>query len=184
MNNKILIIPLFVATVSLAGCSGENASDDGMDRHIIKTDQLNSEQHYKEYGSHDKSLGEKGGYPQNDLSGTNAAKGNKNYSDIFTNEEADKIYNHLINQKEIKQVQVASANDKVIVGVMLSDHTDHNIRDKIEKEVRKVVPDKKIVVYTDDVHWDRLSNLKSKLGASKGGKNLGDQIKKLFNGGD
>ncbi|WP_158701706.1 YhcN/YlaJ family sporulation lipoprotein [Lentibacillus sp. Marseille-P4043] len=177
--DKLIVSLLFTATL-LVGCTNSNED--------AQSDDLNTQSvNYETDNEQESRLGErddKDGYPQSDQSDTNAAKGNRNYSDIFVNDESDKIYNQLIKRKEIKQAQVASVDDKVVVAVMLNDHTDHNIRDMIEQETQKIVPNKQIVVYTDDIHWDRVNNLKARLGPKNAAENVKDEIKDLFNMND
>lgn len=103
------------------------------------------------------------------------------YSDAFTNEESVELSKRLEKQKNIVKAQVASTEDRIIVAVMLNDHSDHNITRKIESEVKKTNPDKQIVIYTDDSHWDRMKNLDARMKSGSIGNGFEDNIKGLFN---
>src|SRR5699024_10965307 len=81
----------------------------------------------------------------------------------------------------------ATTEDRVIVGVMLNKH-DKQQTDKdqkkiaeIEKTVQKLEPDKEIIVYTDDAHWNQLKDLNSSLKQSNAGENVKKYIEKFLN---
>lgn len=67
--------------------------------------------------------------------------------------------------KEIKQAQVASSDERVVVGVILSNRFEaqSDIAEQIKTSVKEMAPDKTVVVYTDDIHWDRMRNLQSRI---------------------
>ncbi|MEW9675883.1 YhcN/YlaJ family sporulation lipoprotein [Lentibacillus sp. L22] len=151
----------------LFGCSNTNTDNNGTAQNDNpKTQSINYETNHERndrLGINDQSIGDRGGYPQNDQSGTNASNGHKGkYSDNYVNEKSDQIYQRLINYREIKQAQVAIADDKVIVALMLNDYNDQNVRDLVVNEVKKVEPDKEVVIYTDDIHWNRVQNMKAR----------------------
>ncbi|WP_087971793.1 YhcN/YlaJ family sporulation lipoprotein [Oceanobacillus rekensis] len=110
------------------------------------------------------SIGEQGGYPQSKQRGVNSSDFSE-YSDAFTNEESIRIMEELVKQKDIIQAQVASTDDRIIVAVMLRENLDREIADDIEAEVKEIVPasDKEVIVYTDDVQWDRMKNFDSRI---------------------
>ncbi|WP_249870983.1 YhcN/YlaJ family sporulation lipoprotein [Oceanobacillus saliphilus] len=174
----------FIALILLIGaCDGaENASEQnnvGNDGSIqpIRFDEKNVDI----YDSPGPSIGEMGGYEQSEQRGVNTADFSK-YSDVFTNEESIRISEELAKQKDIIQAQVASTEDRIIVAVMLREHFDHHVAHKIEDEVRKIVPDsdKQIIVYTDDIQWDRMKNIDARLGARETGYELGNILEEFF----
>src|SRR5690625_6338136 len=88
--------------------------------------------------------------------------------DIFTTKESAEIADHLTKRNDVIQAQVATTEDRVIVGVMLNKH-DKQQTDKdqkkiaeIEKTVQKLEPDKEIIVYTDDRSEEHTSELQSR----------------------
>lgn len=103
------------------------------------------------------------------------------YSDVFTNEESIMLSEKLEKRKGINRAQVASTDERVIVAVMLSDHSDHNITKKIEADIKEIIPDKQIVIYTDDTHWERMKNLDARLESKNIGNDVEDNLKELFN---
>src|SRR5699024_10112302 len=112
--------------------------------------------------------------------------GNDNM-DIFTTKESAEIADQLTQRNDVIQAQVATTEDRVIVGVMLNKH-DKQQADKnqkkvaeIEKAVQKIEPQKEIIVYTDDAHWNQLKDLNSSLKQSNAGKNVEKYIEKFLN---
>lgn len=172
-------------TVLLAsGCANDENSE-ARNNDGPKTQTINYETQGEQnarLGLRDQTIGEKGGYPQTDQDdlnrGDNTTSGNM---DIFTNEQSKEIANHLMKHQDIKAAQVAVTDEKIVVGVMLNDHGNHNITTDIKKEVRKLEPNKTIVVYTDDNNWDRMSNLKARLKQSNLPDDIKDNMKELFN---
>lgn len=133
------------------------------------------------YDNEEPSIGEQGGYPQSEQNGVNQADF-RNYSDAFTNEESLFITKELEKQKDIIQAQVASSEDRIVVAVMLREHVDHDMPQKIEEDVKELVPgtNKQIIVYTDDVQWNQMKNLDTRLKAKTIGDDLENTIKDLF----
>jgi hypothetical protein len=100
------------------------------------------------------------------------------FSDAFTNEESIRISKALEQRRDIVQAQVASTENRVIVSVMLNKQADnHNVPEKIREEIQTIIPDKQIVIYTDDTHWERMKDIDTKLKA----KNFGNDILDFFN---
>ncbi|WP_068674469.1 hypothetical protein [Oceanobacillus sp. Castelsardo] len=91
------------------------------------------------------------------------------FTDPYTNEEAVYIYNELIKREEIMQAQVASTKDRIVVAVMFKkQHFNHDSKpngNDIENMVREIVPNtrKDIVVYTDNIEWDKRKNDNARL---------------------
>ncbi|WP_010098989.1 YhcN/YlaJ family sporulation lipoprotein [Ornithinibacillus scapharcae] len=112
----------------------------------------------------DKTIGELGGYPQSDQEFVN--EGDKNLhsknEDRYSNERTMLISEYLAERKEIVQAQVAETDERIIVAVITPDNEYYpNLNEVIEEEVKRVVPDKQIVVYTQAIWWDRMRNLNS-----------------------
>ncbi|WP_157724854.1 YhcN/YlaJ family sporulation lipoprotein [Virgibacillus phasianinus] len=171
---------LLFAVLIAGGCAngGNNeASDD---------DQIQSQPlHYETKHEQNERL-DTGDQPQTQ---TEIEKGNVNRgdntsgnnTDVFTNEQSKEIADYLMKRRDIKLAQVAITDKKIVVAVMLNDHSNHDITDGIESDVRKFDKNKTIVVYTDDNHWDRMSNLKARLKQSNFSDDLKDDMKRLFN---
>ncbi|CDQ39451.1 YhcN/YlaJ family sporulation lipoprotein [Virgibacillus salexigens] len=140
-----------------------------------ETDQEKTERKYQR----EQTIGDKGGYPQTHQKKANNANYKNGYSDAFTNDEAIKLSNKLQNKREIVQAQVASTEKRIIVGVILAEDERQGTANTIKQEVKKIVPDtdKEIVVYTDDVHWDSMKNLDSRIKA----KSNGEKIENIIN---
>lgn len=177
---------IFVALLA-GGCSNDNGQDEAS-KNNNQPQTINyetQEEQNQRLDLRDQTIGEKGGYPQTDQDDLNRGDNQTgNNTDIFTNEQSKKIANRLMKRQDIKAAQVAITDDKIVVGVMLNDHSNHNITTGIKKDVRKFEPDKTIVVYTDDNNWDRMSNLKAKLKQSNLPNDIKDNMKDLFNPDD
>ncbi|MEC5422057.1 YhcN/YlaJ family sporulation lipoprotein [Virgibacillus sp. C22-A2] len=180
---SIILLILFVV-----GCT--NADDNTQtNNEDIRTQPIHyeteSEQKARK-GLRDKTIGEQGGYPQSDQEGVNASDYSGGYSDVFTNEESEFLANELQAHRDIIQAQVASTEDRIIVAVMLREHSNHDVAETIETEVREVIPetDKQIIIYTDDIYWDRMKNLDARLEARDVGEDLEDYITDFFNRND
>ncbi|WP_404453222.1 YhcN/YlaJ family sporulation lipoprotein [Virgibacillus necropolis] len=174
---------LFVAIVA-TGCANDESNEAKNDEQI-QSQTINYETKNEQndrLGLRDQTIGEKGGYEQSEQKQINRGdKQEGDNTDIFTNEQSKAISDHLRKQRDIKLAQVAVTDEKVVVAVMLDEHNNHEISDDIEKEVRKFEPNKTIVVYTDDNHWDRMSNLKARHKQSTFPDDLKDDMKRFFN---
>src|SRR5699024_6517275 len=107
--------------------------------------------------------------------------------DIFTTKESAEIADHLTKRNDVIQAQVATTEERVIVGVMLNKH-DKQQTDKdqkkiaeIEKSVQKLEPYKEIIVNTDDAHWNQLKDLNSSLKQLNASENVEKYIEKFLN---
>src|SRR5699024_9616532 len=133
-----------------------------------ETDKEQQERH----NERPETIGDRGGYPQSDQRDTNASEDRDGRTtDPYVNEATEKIYDQISDFKEIKQAQVTATDQKVIVALMLNDYNEETVRDKIVKEVEKVDPDKEVVIYTDDIHWNRMRNARSRLKSPDGSAN-------------
>ncbi|WP_158591724.1 YhcN/YlaJ family sporulation lipoprotein [Oceanobacillus halophilus] len=173
-----MLITVMISIVMVACTNEDESSQSGSDYLHTQPIHYDTRQENNErMGTNEKSIGEQGGYPQSEQRGVNAADYEGGYSDPFTNEETELISKKLKQQKDIIQAQVASTEDRIIVAVMLREHFDHNVTsdiDDIEKQVKKIVPntEKQIIVYTDDVQWDRMKNLNARYKSGKNGDEL------------
>lgn len=101
--------------------------------------------------------------------------------DIYTSEETNRVADHLLKQSNIVNAQVASTNDRIIVAVKLSDYGDREVGNEIEQEVRTIVPNKEIVVYTDYTYWEHEKDKMASDGASEISENVDDFLENFFN---
>jgi len=188
MRMKI-IVTLVILAVFAVGCTNENS--DGK----RETTQENSNTHpinYEPKKEQQDRLEDRVNPPSKQKHQQNQKRyhadqsGNDNM-DIFTTKESAEIADHLTKRNDVIQAQVATTEDRVIVGVMLNKH-DKQQTDKdqkkiaeIEKSVQKLEPHKEIIVYTDDAHWNQLKDLNSSLKQSNAGENVEKYIEKFLN---
>lgn len=177
-----LFIFLGAVVLILSGCSAQKDTSESGQSAKNELVRYESPGQYQDQNQKlQEEAGEHTGRYQSKQDRLNQGQDTNDYTDAFTNEEAVKAMQHLASFKEIKQAQVATADDRVVVSVMLNKHDDHDISGWIENEVKTFFPDKTIVVYTDDYHWRHIKNLRSKLqpGVNKG--QAKEYFRDLFN---
>lgn len=178
---RLAPILLLIFIVACNGNESEqettNQSTNNRSIQPIHYDEKNSDR----YDAKEPSIGEQGGYEQSEQNDVNKSDFNA-YTDPFTNEESIRISEELQKQKDIIQAQVASTDDRIVVAVMLREHDNHDITQQIEENIKKIVPNtgKQIIVYTDDVHWDRMKNLGSRGKAKSIGDDVEGHMEELF----
>ncbi|WP_085991795.1 YhcN/YlaJ family sporulation lipoprotein [Oceanobacillus senegalensis] len=183
LKKKTIFIIGFVLTVAV-GCTNqdENAqtNTDTLDTQPIHYD--SKKEHESRNVSPNNPTAEQGRYPKGKQDMMDI--GNVDYQDPFVNEETQRITKELTKNRDIIQAQVASIDDRIIVAVMLRKHFNHdasNDSEAIKKEVEKMVPDKQIIVYTDDIQWDRMKNFNARYNAGKNGENIEEFFDNLIN---
>ncbi|KGX89198.1 YhcN/YlaJ family sporulation lipoprotein [Pontibacillus litoralis] len=101
---------------------------------------------------------------QTRLSDPNAMSTNNKKYDI----QSRNISKRLTQSRYVKMAQVVVTHDKVMVAVAEPGRTT-STRVNVAEKVRQVVAqmpeayDKEIVVYTDEVYWDRMKDLKGRI---------------------
>src|SRR5699024_11826829 len=100
-------------------------------------------------------------YPKYRHRGPGADQKERNYSDIFTNEESEQISERVMNYEEVNLAQTASMDDRVVVAVMFNEYhdSDDQIIADISQAVETIVPEKEVVIYTDDKYWDHMRDI-------------------------
>lgn len=160
MLNRIfsLIMMLSVVLVACnANTSEQNAEDDQQGNNVqpirYNTDERGNNLDY----------GQQGGYPQSELDELHDDGVSERTKDKYVTEEGMKVSEHLQERKDIKQAQVAVTEDRVVVAVTLNEYLEHHeIAEDIRKDVKQFIPDKTVVVYTDDYYWKRMRNLNAR----------------------
>lgn len=182
---KLKYTGLLFAVLLASGCSNDNNNEASKNNNQPQTDTINYEtesEQNERLGLREQSIGEQGGYPQTDQDNLNRGDNTTgNNTDVFTNEQSKKIADLLMKRQDIKAAQVAVTDEKIVIGVMLNDHSDHDITKGIKEDVRKYEPNKTIVVYTDDINWDRKNNLRARLNQSNLSVDIKEGIKEFFN---
>ncbi|WP_170875264.1 YhcN/YlaJ family sporulation lipoprotein [Virgibacillus pantothenticus] len=177
---------MLMALISLIGCAdgqqGENHANPNTDNQTQPIHYETEKERNERLNIREQSIGEKGGYPQSKQENINESNFNSGYSDPFTNEEAIMITEALQKKRQIVQAQVASTNDRILIGVILSTHVSGDIGNEIKKEVKKLLPDsnKEIIIYTDDTHWEKMRNLDARLEAKDNGENMEELINRFL----
>ncbi|WP_424474857.1 YhcN/YlaJ family sporulation lipoprotein [Oceanobacillus kimchii] len=168
---------IFFGTI-LMGCTDDNTTNDQQNNNRTESVQpIHFEDQEMENSNQPESIGDQGGYIQSRQYGVNETRAN-HYTDAFTNEESIRLTESLRNRVDVVQAQVASTEECIVVGVILKEHADPDTGDKLVKHIERQLEDnnKEIIVYTDDIQWDRMKNLDSRLQA----KEMGEQVEHLF----
>jgi hypothetical protein len=167
MFKRKKIIVFGVLTLTLFGCNDNNVLDNpnrGTDTDTTPVRYESTQEQNARRDIQHQSPQEQNTSPLNEQ----RDKGD-NFTDPYTNEEAVSIYNKLMKREEIMQAQVASTDDRITVAVMFKkQHFNHDSKPNgkdIENIVRDIVPDtnKDIVVYTDNIEWDKRKNDNARL---------------------
>lgn len=167
----------FILFLTACGMNEESKGTDTTDRNTQPI-------HFESNNDQNRSIGERGGYPQSEQ--LNVNRGNEiNYTDIYANDKTEKLRKQLVKTKDIVQAQVAETDDEIIVAVILSQAYQKDIAsqdevedtlDRIENKVKEILPNtnKEIIVYTDTMHWHRMKNIDAR---TKNRENNGEKSK-------
>lgn len=102
-------------------------------------------------------------------------------NNVFVTKEAREISQLLAKREYINQIQVATMDERVVVSVTLNDYTLSNAAGMIKRDVEKVVPNKEIIVYTDELHWNRMKDVNASLKQREIGENVEEYLEKHLN---
>ncbi|GIO27663.1 YhcN/YlaJ family sporulation lipoprotein [Ornithinibacillus bavariensis] len=168
MRGKLMVILLCTGLTS--ACGNNNTEQGTSDPKEIKQFQsVNYEtpREQKNRSDNDKTIGERGGYPQSEQPGINVGDENTSHTneDRYSNEKTRLISKYLKERKDIVQAQVSETDDRIIVGVITpnpNQNENPNLHKEIEKDVRRVEPNKDIVVYVDKIYWNQMRNMNSR----------------------
>lgn len=169
---KKLVTILSMTLFLLAGCSDpDNALEDAQNTPDTQPIHYETEAERKErQGVRDKTIGEQGGYIQSKRPDLKQIDRSKEYTDSYTNDEALLLMQELNKLDYLAAVEVASSDDKIMIGVMLNENDNHKqisdeqFADRIKHEVKKIIPDtkKEIIVFTEESEWGEWKNLDSR----------------------
>ncbi|GAB3050321.1 YhcN/YlaJ family sporulation lipoprotein [Virgibacillus ainsalahensis] len=162
MKSKMTLF-LFSLLV-ITGCANTDETQNNNEDVDTQPMHYETEDEKKErMGTRDRTTGEQEGNP-NDIDKANSADFEGGYSDPYTTEETEAISRKLKEHEDIIQAQVASTDERIMIGLRLKEHTDPNIPNNIQEEVKEIIPntDKQIIVFSDEIYWDRMKNLKTR----------------------
>lgn len=101
--------------------------------------------------------------------------------DIFKTEEALEVAQALAKRKEVRHAQVATSTTQIVAFVLLKDFQNPNIAKSLEEEIARINPQKDIYIYTDQLHYNRVEDLKSSMKARQIGNDLQRFFEEQFN---
>lgn len=99
---------------------------------------------------------------------------------IFNSREERQISQQLAKRKEIMQSRVAITPNRVVVFASLSEYPN-DITKSIEEDVKRFVPDRDVVVFTDEAQWERMKHLDASLKQREIGEDLEEFLEEYFN---
>jgi hypothetical protein len=186
---KRLLVPCSLLLFFITACTNAGDEETGMDTNDNDAPEpihYETEREQKDrLNVREQSIGERGGYPQTEQENISDADFEGGYTDMYTNDRTEELADYLKRKQEIVQAQVAETDDRIVISVLLPEDPQHDvdISSSIEEEVRNILPgiDKQIVVYTDDVYWDRMKNLDARWKARERGEDLGEMVEDFFN---
>jgi len=93
------------------------------------------------------------------------------YTDPYKNEEALVLTEELNKLDDVATVEVSSAKDRIVIGVMLNAEDSHKpisdeeFAEQIKAEVKRILPetDKEIIVFSQESEWGELKNLDGRI---------------------
>lgn len=182
---KLKFAGLLLTVLLVGGCSTDDDQNNEASQNNDQPQTINYEtkgEQNERLGLRNQTTGEEGSDPRTEQDkynrGDNTTGSN---TDMFTTKQSKQIADRLMERQDIKSAQVAITDEKVIVGVMLNDHSDHDVIKGIKEEVREFENDKTIVVYTDDNNWDRANNLKARLKQANLPNEIKENMRDFFN---
>lgn len=186
MRSKI-ITTMCILVFIVGGCT--NTNSDGKKETNKESPNSDPISYETQQGNKDRggvrehSLEEQAGYSQHDQDNVNHGEANRDNTDIFTTQEAEEISRRLTRRRDITQAQVATTEDRVIIGVILKKQQTGNQKliSDIEKEVQQFAPDKEVIVYTDDTHWNKMKDLDKGLKRNNSGEDVEKYIENFLN---
>jgi hypothetical protein len=184
---KLMMIMFSLLFTFIAGCADTADEETKMNRESpTQPIHYETEREQKDrLNVRDKTIGERGGYPQSKLENINDADFEGGYTDEYTTDRTQEVSEYLKKKQGIIQAQVAETDDRIVVAVMLPEHTnrDVDVSRSIEEEVKNILPgtNKQIVVYTDDIYWDRMKNIDARWKARETGEDIGEMLENFFN---
>ncbi|GAB3802061.1 YhcN/YlaJ family sporulation lipoprotein [Virgibacillus kimchii] len=189
---KRLILPCSLLLFFIAACTNAGEEETSMyadDNDVTEPIHYETEQERKDrLNVREPSIGERGGYPQSKQENVSDADFESEYTDLYTTDRTEEIADYLKRKQEIVQAQVAETDDRIVIGVLLPEHTNRDVEvsGSIEEEVRDILPgtNKQIIVITDDVYWDRMKNIDARWKARERGEDLGEMLEDYFNTGN
>lgn len=98
---------------------------------------------------------------------------------IFESREERQISQQLAKRKEVSQSRVAVTPNRVIVFASLNDYPN-DIEKDIENDVRRFVEDKQVVVFTDEIQWERMKHLDASLKQKEVGEDVEEFLERYF----
>lgn len=95
---------------------------------------------------------------------------------IFKTDEALEVSQALAKREDVRQAQVATSPTQIVAFVILKDFQNPNVAKSIEEEIQNISPHKDIYIYTDQLHYNRVEDLKSSMRA----RQIGDDLERFF----
>ncbi|WP_174613924.1 YhcN/YlaJ family sporulation lipoprotein [Virgibacillus ihumii] len=152
---KIFCLLLFA--VFIVGCNAvtDNAADNDGDLSSEPIHYETENERNNRLNNRPENIAEQGGYEQSERDRLNMGDRDAK-TDLYTNEFTMSISEHLKQNKNVKQAQVVATDKKIVVGVQVNEYAPKGIKKTIKNEVKQMVPERKVVVYTDRVYWDKM----------------------------
>ncbi|WP_226037023.1 YhcN/YlaJ family sporulation lipoprotein [Aquibacillus saliphilus] len=89
------------------------------------------------------------------------------YTKSFYNQDSETISKEINELDEVRLTQTIVTDEQIIISAMLKqEYYDVNlesIAEKIRSKAEQTIPNKKVVVYTDAIYWNKMRDLNSRM---------------------
>jgi len=168
---KNMVLFALLLTMLMACSQPENTLQPNEERETQPIHYETEEEQKERKGVRDQTIGEQGGYIQSEQPHLKYVDRDQDYTDPYKNEEALLLTEELNKLDYLATVEVSSAEDRIVIGVMLQANDSHKpisdeaFAEQIEAEVKKILPDtdKDIIVFSQESEWGELKNLDGRI---------------------
>lgn len=176
---KMIVLKLAILMLFLSGCTSMNARETN-DNKIGKINSQNVKYESERQQREQLEVVEDPtkDYYQSDEEGIGTGGNERNFYPTVDTREIAQL---LAKRKDVQNSQVASFTDGVVVVLQLNNYSNPNVANELEREIAQIVPNKKVIIYTDDISWNRMKKLDSGLQQRKMGENVENWVEKYFN---
>lgn len=175
MRRVNLYLSMTLMCFLFAGCLGNEGAHNGKPGSVDETNDnnpiaYNTKQEEAERRGITNTNSEEPRDPKHYLEGFQTDLGEQNtqnttYSDYFYSEDSKKVSEAVNELDEVNISQVMVTEEHVVVSVMLNRYeysaNMEEITEKIVNRAEQVIPNKEVIVYTDDIYWKKMRDLNS-----------------------
>ncbi|WP_181349703.1 YhcN/YlaJ family sporulation lipoprotein [Thalassobacillus sp. CUG 92003] len=177
-----ILLTMFSMLVLISGCGNDEAQENEKDNELYQPIEYRASEKEDEgtipYGNNRYQKRAE----RDEIRDSLYKETNRSHDNDFYNEESLQISEAINEIPEVTMTQAFSTDERVMIAVMIEPYKrrQNDIDDKIRAKAKEIVPDKKIVVYTNNSHWDQMKDLNARLKATKAPEDVQRKIKAFF----